>query len=99
MLSEVGMLPAELMGLNTRNFKQLNSLIKNQKFLRALIQNVQSTLHFVKNNRFNSIYVQITNFKILPSNKTRSTNLTMNYYLLIQETFSLKTSHFAPLGR
>ena len=57
MLSEVGMLPAELMGLNPGKFKQLNSLVKNQKFLRALIQNVQSTLHFVKNNRFNSIII------------------------------------------
>ena len=29
-LSEVGMLPAELMGLNERKFKQLNNLIKNK---------------------------------------------------------------------
>ena len=32
-LSEVGMLPAELMGLNVNNFKQLNNLIKNKNFL------------------------------------------------------------------
>ena len=34
-LSEVGMLPSELMGLNVNNFKQLNNLIKND-FLRQL---------------------------------------------------------------
>ena len=32
-LSEVGMLPAELMGLNEKKFKQLNNLIKNKKLL------------------------------------------------------------------
>ena len=32
-LSEVGMLPAELMGLKSKNFKQFNSLIKNKNFL------------------------------------------------------------------
>jgi len=30
-LSEVGMLPAELMGLNPKNFRQFNSLIKNKQ--------------------------------------------------------------------
>ncbi len=54
-LSEVGMLPAELMGLNTNNFKQLNLLVKNKKFLKALIDNVNSTLFFIKNKKFNSI--------------------------------------------
>ena len=43
-LSEVGMLPAELMGLKSKDFRQLNSLIKNKKFLNALVQNVSSTL-------------------------------------------------------
>jgi len=32
-LSEVGMLPAELMGLNSAKFKQLNNLIKNKNLL------------------------------------------------------------------
>ena len=32
-LSEVGMLPAELMGLNTMKFKRLNYLVNNKKFL------------------------------------------------------------------
>ena len=54
-LSEVGMLPAELMGLNTAKFKQLNNLIKNKKFINALIINVNNTLHFLKKKKFNSI--------------------------------------------
>ena len=34
-LSEVGMLPAELMGLNERKFKQFNKLINNKNFLNS----------------------------------------------------------------
>ena len=56
-LSEVGMVPAELMGLKTNNFKQYNSLIKNKKFLNCLINNVSSTLYFIKNKKFNSIII------------------------------------------
>ena len=41
-LSEVGMLPAELMGLNPSKFRQLNNLIKNKKFINSLIANVNS---------------------------------------------------------
>jgi glucose-6-phosphate isomerase len=54
-LSEVGMLPAELMGLSSAKFKQLNTLIKNKKFINALIINVNNTLYFLKKKKFNSI--------------------------------------------
>jgi len=54
-LSEVGMLPAELMGLNVRKFRQLNNLIKNQGFINELVTNVNNTLYFVKKKKFNSI--------------------------------------------
>ena len=56
-LSETGMLPAELMGLDVSQFKQLNSLVKNPNFLRALVNNVSSTLHFLKKEKFNSIII------------------------------------------
>ena len=56
-LSETGMLPAELMGLDVSQFKQLNSLVKNPNFLRALVNNVSSTLHFLKKKKFNSIII------------------------------------------
>ena len=56
-LSEVGMLPAELMGLNSKKFKKYNSLIKNKNFLNSLIQNVNSTLFFLKKKKYNSIVI------------------------------------------
>jgi len=54
-LSEVGMLPAELMGLDVTKFKQLNNLIRNKKFVNSLIINVNNTLFFLKQKKFNSI--------------------------------------------
>ena len=54
-LSEVGMLPAELMGLSSNKFRQLNNLIKNKKFINELIINVNNTLHFLKKKKFNSV--------------------------------------------
>ena len=54
-LSEVGMLPAELMGLNPNKFRQFDNLIKNKKFLSALVQNTNSILYFSKKKKFNSI--------------------------------------------
>ena len=50
-LSEVGMLPAELMGLNEKNFKQLNNLIKNKRFIKLLISNVGSIFNFKKKKK------------------------------------------------
>ena len=47
-LSEVGMLPAELMGLDVKKFKQLNNLIKNKNFINTLVSNVASTIYHVK---------------------------------------------------
>ena len=51
------MLPAELMGLNSNKFKQLNSLIRDKKFEKALLSNVASTLYFLKRKKFNSIII------------------------------------------
>ena len=39
-LSEVGMIPAALMGLNVSKFRNINKLIKNKKFISCLIYNV-----------------------------------------------------------
>ena len=38
-LSEVGMIPSELMGLNSSKFKQFNNLVKNKKFINSLVSN------------------------------------------------------------
>ena len=56
-LSEVGMLPVELMGLNPNNFRKFNNLIKNKKFINALVLNVGSLVYFVKKKKFNSIII------------------------------------------
>tara|TARA_B100000965_G_C19533704_1_gene732305 strand:- start:670 stop:1338 length:669 start_codon:yes stop_codon:yes gene_type:complete len=47
-LSEVGMLPAELMGLKIKQFKQFNLLVKNKKFINSLISNVNATYSLIK---------------------------------------------------
>ena len=56
-LSEVGMIPAELMGLNPNKFRQLNTLVKNKKFLNSLISNVSATIFYLTKKKFNSIIV------------------------------------------
>ena len=54
-LSEVGMLPSELMGLNCTKFKQFNNLIKNKNFVNLLITNVSNmiVLEKKKKNKLN----------------------------------------------
>ncbi len=56
-LSEVGMLPASLLGLSEKKFKQYNNLIKNKKFLNNLIINSSNIIHFIKKKRFNSVII------------------------------------------
>ena len=56
-LSEVGMLPSELMGLKKKNFRQLNNLVKNKYYMNALIQNVSATIFYLKKKKFNSIII------------------------------------------
>ena len=55
-LSEVGMLPANLMGFNPKKFRQFDNLIKNKKFLNSLVLNTGAILYFVK-KKFNSIII------------------------------------------
>ena len=53
-LSEVGMLPAHLMGFKPEKFRRLNHLIKNKRFINSLINNVSNILDLNK-KRTNSI--------------------------------------------
>tara|TARA_Y100001935_G_C17265742_1_gene489042 strand:+ start:67 stop:1218 length:1152 start_codon:yes stop_codon:yes gene_type:complete len=87
-LSEVGMLPAELMGLKSKNFRQFNSLIKNMKFMNSLMQNVSSTLYFLKNKKFNSV---ILNYD------ENSQNLFYWYQQLIAESLGKKNKGLLPI--
>ena len=54
-LSETGMLPAELMGLNEKKFKRYNNLIKNKYFINYLIHNVVSIFSHIKKGKTNSV--------------------------------------------
>ena len=87
-LSEVGMLPAELMGLNVKKFKQLNNLIKNKRFIDELIKNVNSTLYLLKQKKFNSI---ILNYD------ESSENLFKWYQQLVAESLGKKGKGILPI--
>jgi len=43
--------------LNSNNFKQFDSLIKNKKFFNSLVENVNSILNFHKKKKYNSIII------------------------------------------
>ena len=54
-LSEVGMLPAELMGLKSNKFKKFDKLISNQSFVNNLLGSVNMLYNFIKMGKTNSI--------------------------------------------
>ncbi len=87
-LSEVGMLPAELMGLNPNKFRQLDLLIKNKKFMNNLMSSVSSTLHYIKNKKYNSI---ILNYD------EKSENLFKWYQQLVAESLGKKSKGLLPI--
>ncbi len=87
-LSEVGMLPAELMGLKSNNFKNLNLLVKNKIFFNSLVSNVSSTLHFIKNKKYNSIIINYDE---------KSQNLFNWYQQLIAESLGKNKKGILPI--
>ena len=87
-LSEVGMLPAELMNLNENKFKQFNNLIKNKIFVNNLINNVMATLNFIDNGKFASV---ILNYD------EQSENLFKWYQQLIAESLGKKSKGILPI--
>ena len=87
-LSEVGMLPAELMGLKSKNFRQFNSLIKNRRFLNSLITNVGSILYYIKKRKFNSIIINYDE---------RSESLFKWYQQLVAESLGKKKKGLLPI--
>ena len=87
-LSEVGMLPAELMGLNSSKFRQLNNLVNNKKYLNALLSNVSSTLYFLKKKKYNSIILNYDN---------QSKNLFSWYQQLVAESLGKNNRGLLPI--
>ena len=87
-LSEVGMLPAELMNLNSSKFKQFNNLIKNKSFLKNLIANVAATLSLIQNKKYNSVIINYDN---------KSENLFQWYQQLVAESLGKNKKGILPI--
>ena len=87
-LSEVGMLPAELMNLNESKFKQFNNIIKNKALVNNLINNVAATLNLIKDGRYTSI---ILNYD------EQSENLFKWYQQLVAESLGKKSKGILPI--
>ena len=87
-LSEVGMLPAELMGLSQKYFKQFNSVIKNKVFFNNLVLNVYSIIEYIKKGKFNSIILNYDH---------KSESLFTWYQQLIAESLGKKNKGLLPI--
>jgi len=87
-MSEVGMLPAQLMGLDPKKFKRFNDLIVKKKFLDNLINNVINTYSFTKKKMCNSV---ILNYD------EHSEDLFKWYQQLISESLGKKSKGILPV--
>tara|TARA_B100000787_G_scaffold137121_1_gene105971 strand:- start:1125 stop:2276 length:1152 start_codon:yes stop_codon:yes gene_type:complete len=87
-LSEVGMLPAELMNLSEDKFKQFNNLIKNKILINSLVNNVATTLNLIKSGKYTSV---ILNYD------EQSENLFKWYQQLIAESLGKKSKGLLPV--
>ena len=87
-LSEVGMLPAELLGLKSEKFKRFDNLIKNKNFTNTLIDNVDMMYRFYLSGKTNSV---ILNFD------KRLTSLLEWYQQLLSESLGKKGKGFFPI--
>ena len=87
-LSEVGMLPAQLMGFKPEKFRRLNQIVKNKNFTNSLIQNVSNILTLKKKNKTNSIILNYDD---------RSTDLFNWYQQLLAESLGKKGKGILPV--
>ena len=87
-LSEVGMLPAELMGFKPKKFRKLNQLLKSKKFTNSLIHGVSSILSLNKKNITNSIILNYDD---------RSNDLFSWYQQLVAESLGKKNKGILPV--
>ena len=87
-LSEVGMLPSELMGLKEKEFKRLNYLINNKQFINQLIQNVASTL---------SLVIKGKHISVILNYDPKSENLLKWYQQLVAESLGKKSKGILPV--
>jgi len=87
-LSEVGMLPAELLGLKSEKFKKFDYLIKNKKFTSTLINNVDMMYKFYLSGKTNSVILNFDKSLI---------SLIEWYQQLLSESLGKKGKGFFPI--
>ncbi len=87
-LSEVGMLPAELLGLKSEKFKKFDNLIKNKNFMNTLINNVDMMYKFYLSRKTNSVMLNFDKSLI---------NLLEWYQQLLSESLGKKGKGFFPI--
>ena len=87
-LSEVGMLPAELMGFKVNKFRKFNELVKNKFFIDSLISNVSDILSLSNNKKSNSV---ILNYD------EKSSDLFYWYQQLVAESLGKKSKGILPI--
>ena len=87
-LSEVGMLPAMLMGLKVSKFRKFNELVKNKYFLNSIINSVSTVVDFTKKNKSNSI---ILNYD------EKSLDFFYWYQQLVAESLGKKSKGILPI--
>ncbi len=87
-LSEVGMLPAQLMGYKPEKFRRLNDLVKDKYFINSLTNNVANIFYLFKKNKTNSI---IMNYD------KKSNDLFYWYQQLVAESLGKKKKGILPI--
>ncbi len=87
-LSEVGMLPSMLMGLDDKKFKNYNNLINNKYFFEALVDSVFSTISYLKQKKYNSIILNYDEY---------SDHLFRWYQQLVAESLGKKSKGIMPI--
>ncbi len=87
-MSEVGMLPAELMNLKVKKFKNLNYLINNKNFVKKLITNVSYMY---------SLYKKRTSNLVILNYDPDMNDLGYWYQQLIAESLGKKGKGFMPI--
>ena len=87
-LSEVGMLPAELLGLKSEKFKKFDNLIKNKNFVSTLINNVDMMYKFYLLGKTNSVILNFDKSLI---------SLIEWYQQLLSESLGKKGKGFFPI--
>ena len=87
-LSEVGMLPAELMGYKPERFRRFNKLIHDNKFTKILIQSVSDILYLLRKNKTNSVILNYDD---------KSNDLFNWYQQLVAESLGKKNKGIMPI--